>query len=143
MRHFIAHRFSLLRFAACCLALSALISGGQAQVYEKVFSFTDARTAGLAAPINKGSQPLAGLTQGTDGNYYGTTQRGGPTDKGTAFRLTQDGVFTTLVEFSDNGASSKGRYPQGILVQGRDDNFYGTTAFGGTCGVLLHLDLLP
>ena len=36
---------------------------------------------------NEGRKPLAGLVQGVDGNLYGTTQKGGPNDDGTVFRL--------------------------------------------------------
>jgi uncharacterized repeat protein (TIGR03803 family) len=36
-------------------------------------------------------------------------------------------TFKTLVSF--NGAD--GKFPNGILVQGRDGNYYGTTSFGG------------
>ena len=34
-----------------------------------------------------GAQPYAGLVQGSDGNFYGTTYGGGAHDAGTVFRL--------------------------------------------------------
>ncbi len=45
--------------------------------------------------------------------------------------MTPAGVFTTLVQFTGDGASNKGRNPVAPLVQGEDGNFYGTTPNGG------------
>ena len=72
--------------------------------------------------------PFAGLVQGTDSNFYGTTAFGGASGLGTVFKMTPGGVLTTLVSFNwDNGA-----YPYAGLVRGSDGNFYGTTKQGGT-----------
>ena len=95
--------------AAVCLFLSAFLSDSRAQVYERMFSFTDAR----ADSPNKGAHPLAGLVQGSDGSFYGTTYAGGATDNGTVFTMTLAGVLTTLVEFTGNGGSNKGTRPNG------------------------------
>ena len=72
-----------------------------------------------------GALPLAGLTLGTDGNFYGTTH-GGSTN-GTVFKISTNGVFTTLTTLN----STNGANPTGGLIQGRDGNFYGTTFRGG------------
>src|SRR5262249_22587049 len=40
------------------------------------------------------------LVQGTDGNFYGTTFQGGTSNTGTAFKITPEGVLTTLHSFS-------------------------------------------
>ena len=77
-----------------------------------------------------GANPLASLVQGTDGNFYGTTDLGGSAGYGTVFRMTTNGTLTTLVAFN----SSNGAYPQAALTLGNDGNFYGTTEQGG--GVL-------
>jgi uncharacterized repeat protein (TIGR03803 family) len=37
---------------------------------------------------NDGSSPQAGLVQGGDGNFYGTTYQGGTSNSGTVFKLT-------------------------------------------------------
>lgn len=75
----------------------------------------------------KGFYPLAALTQGSDGNFYGSTEYGGNGHKGTIFKVTLTGTLTTLVSF--NGTN--GAFPMAALVQGNDGNFYGTTSQGG------------
>jgi uncharacterized repeat protein (TIGR03803 family) len=69
-----------------------------------------------------------GLVQGSDGNFYGTTQGGGTNDSGTAFKISTSGALTTLHSFA---GGNDGGWPQGVLVQGSDGNFYGTTSSGG------------
>ena len=73
-----------------------------------------------------GSTPNA-LIQGRDGNFYGTTQRGGVSGLGTVFRMAADGSVTTLHSF----ALGEGILPAAGLVEGADGNFYGTTYLGG------------
>ncbi len=70
----------------------------------------------------------AGLVQGSDGNFYGTSG-GGTYNAGTVFRISPSGSYTSLYSFA--GYPSDGSGPFG-LVQGSDSNFYGTTAGGGT-----------
>jgi uncharacterized repeat protein (TIGR03803 family) len=75
-----------------------------------------------------GADPFAGLIQGTDGSFYGTTEYGGAC--GTVFRITPAGALTMLYSFS----GTDGQSPTGTLVQASDGNFYGTTAGGsGAC----------
>ena len=77
-----------------------------------------------------GAQPYGALTQGNDGNFYGTTVEGGSGGEGTVFKVTTNGALTTLVSFQNtNGAG-----PYGALTQGNDGNLYGTTVGGGTAG---------
>ena len=76
-----------------------------------------------------GANPGAGLVQGNDGNFYGTTAVGGANGYGSLFQLTLPGTLATLISFdrTNNGAN-----PGAALVQGSDDAFYGTTEAGGT-----------
>ena len=79
---------------------------------------------------NDGGYPLAGLVQGSDGDFYGMTygSGSGPSPNGTLFQVRPSGGLTTLWSFT-NGVD--GAFPSGGLVQGSDGNFYGTTANGG------------
>ncbi len=79
-----------------------------------------------------GEYLYAGLVQGTDGNFYGTTGGGGAQKSGTIFQITPSGTLTTLHSFCSQSGCTDGKIPDGGLVQGSDGNFYGTTAAGGT-----------
>jgi uncharacterized repeat protein (TIGR03803 family) len=74
-----------------------------------------------------GAQPNSGLVQGNDGNFYGTTSNGEGFG-GTVFKITSQGLLTTLYRFR----GAEGVYPEAGLVQASDGNFYGTTSSGGT-----------
>jgi uncharacterized repeat protein (TIGR03803 family) len=82
-----------------------------------------------------GANPVAGLVQATNGNFYGTTYGGGASSAcssgcGTVFEITASGTLTTLHSFD----STDGANPVGGLVQATDGNFYGTTEKGGADG---------
>jgi uncharacterized repeat protein (TIGR03803 family) len=77
--------------------------------------------------ILDGNQPYAPLVQGTDGNFYGTTQSGGHCC-GVVFKITPSGKFTLLYAFA---GTSDGANPFAQLVEGPDGSFYGTTTAGG------------
>ncbi len=68
-------------------------------------------------------------TQGTDGNFYGTTILGGSKGLGVVYKMTPAGKVTVLHNFI--GGITDGCYPEGILVQGGDSNFYGVTDLCG------------
>ena len=74
-----------------------------------------------------GAAPYAGLVQGTDGNFYGTTCQGGTSGYGTVFRISPSGWLMDLHRFT---GGSDGLNPYG-LVQGSGGYFYGTTFQGG------------
>jgi uncharacterized repeat protein (TIGR03803 family) len=81
-----------------------------------------------------GAYPVAGLVQGTDGNFYGTTEAGGdtgicfePNGCGTIFKITPSGTLTSLHSFD----LTDGKYPEAALVQDTNGSFYGTTNEGG------------
>jgi len=77
-----------------------------------------------------GDYPSAGLTRGSDGNFYGLTTFGGAMDDGTVFKITPSGTLTPLHSF----LGSDGQFPFGTVIQGSDGNFYGTTNGGGASG---------
>jgi uncharacterized repeat protein (TIGR03803 family) len=74
-----------------------------------------------------GYGPDAGVTLGTDGNFYGTTAAGGSAGYGVFFKITPGGTYTVLHEFS---GGSDGLYPLAAPIEGLDGNFYGTTESG-------------
>jgi uncharacterized repeat protein (TIGR03803 family) len=102
--------------------------------YGTVFKITP---SGLLTTLHSfsnsdGAYPIAGLIQGSDGNFYGSTSGGGSSDEcksygcGTVFKLTVGGALTTLTLRYAEGA-----YPTGTLIQGNDGNYYGTSVAGG------------
>jgi uncharacterized repeat protein (TIGR03803 family) len=80
---------------------------------------------------NDGGYPDAGLVQGSDGAFYGTTYGGGANGSGTVFKISTNGVLTSLYSFT---GASDGAGPDAGLVLGTDGNFYGTTENGGSNG---------
>ncbi len=73
--------------------------------------------------------PYTGVTEGPDGQLYGTTFRGGTSDAGVVYRIGLDGSgYTVLHNFS----AGNGENPEGALVTGPDGMLYGTTMMGGS-----------
>jgi uncharacterized repeat protein (TIGR03803 family) len=84
-----------------------------------------------------GAYPGAGVIEGTDGNFYGTTVGGNGNAKcpslngcGTVYEITATGALTTLHSFD----STDGSYPQSPVMQATNGTFYGTTSNGGPRG---------
>ncbi len=79
-----------------------------------------------------GEAPIAGLVQGSDGNFYGTTYFGGINLSGTIFKINAAGKLTTIYNFCSLSACSDGQYPEDSLIQaGNGTTFYGTASRGG------------
>jgi len=79
-----------------------------------------------------GADPLAGLVQATNGDFYGTTGGGGP--GGTVFKITPSGTLTTLYWFCSQTNCTDGNNPESGLVQATNGDIYGTTYDGGANG---------
>jgi uncharacterized repeat protein (TIGR03803 family) len=92
--------------------------------------------SGVVTPLHSfaggadGVTPFGPLVQATDGNFYGTTERGGSADLGTVFRMTPDGFMAVIHSFT--GGATDGANPRAGLIQATDGNLYGTTYYGGT-----------
>ncbi len=74
-----------------------------------------------------GAQPDSGLID-VKGMLYGTTPKGGASQRGTVYGITTAGVETTLYSFKGR---SDGISPNGRLIN-VNGTLYGTTPLGGT-----------
>jgi uncharacterized repeat protein (TIGR03803 family) len=93
------------------------------------FSPTTLETAtGLSKNV-EGAIPIAGLTDGHDGYFYGVTTVGGSGGVGTIFAILPDGTAPPAV--LQNFAINNGSRPEAELLLGSDGKLYGTTVAGG------------
>jgi uncharacterized repeat protein (TIGR03803 family) len=120
----------LILFTA--LALAGRMFHANAQTETNLYSF---------GGLPDGEQPRAGLFQGTNGNFYGTTYNGGTSNLGSVFRLTPGGSYTNLYSFGSQPFD--GTHPSAGLIQGSDGYLYGGTVGGGTnySGTLFRISL--
>ena len=81
------------------------------------------------AACGDGQQPDAGLVEGANGDFYGTTQLGGAHGSGSIFKITPSGQLTTLHSFCAQANCPDGYSPVSALVLATDGNFYGTTIY--------------
>jgi uncharacterized repeat protein (TIGR03803 family) len=81
-----------------------------------------------------GDEPIGGMFQAIDGNFYGTTQTDGANGYGTVYKITPAGVLTTIYNFCQVSGCTDGTFPEGGLVQSTDGKLYGTTFSGGAFG---------
>jgi uncharacterized repeat protein (TIGR03803 family) len=112
------------RACALFLFMAAMAVTLPAQTFKSIASFDNTDAA----------LPWATLVQGSDGNFYGTTQNGGNTacnlGCGTIFRITPSGKLTSYSFDGTNGSQ-----PYAGLVQAADGDFYGVTTSGGVSGL--------
>jgi uncharacterized repeat protein (TIGR03803 family) len=112
--------------------------GGTVFTFTTDFGFTTIYNFCSASGCTDGGGPHAKLVQGTDGNFYGTTDYGGANygcsvidGCGTVFKITPGGTLTTLYSFCSLSNCQDGYGPISPLVQATDGNFYGTADMGG------------
>ena len=108
-------------------------SFGGALGFGTVFKITPTGTMTTLYTFNgtDGLYPYGGLVLGTDGDFYGTTQSnlvGRLSESGTLFKITPNGVLTTLHYFA--GGLTDGSGPLTSPTLGNDGNFYGVTGVG-------------
>jgi uncharacterized protein (TIGR03437 family) len=122
--------------SAGCGVVYKITPGG---TYTELYSFCTQSELGSGWDCPHGAFPEAGLVQGADGNFYGTTYSGGSNvcgiaedlECGTIFKITPSGVLTTLYSFCTVAPCRDGSYPSAGLVLSADGNFYGVTTKGG------------
>lgn len=104
---------------------------GGSSGFGTAFSLTTATTPAFATLHHftdpTGSQPAGRLTEGTDGQLYGTGSAGGSSGFGNLFRLSPTGTHTPLHDFSDADGAS----PRCGLVADDSGLFHGITSGGG------------
>ncbi len=76
--------------------------------------------------VSDGGNPLVGLVQGPDGNFYGSTSQYGANSAGTVFRITPTGTFTLLDALSTSTFDTLSTF-----ILGSDGNLYSAAAGGG------------
>jgi uncharacterized repeat protein (TIGR03803 family) len=92
-----------------------------------------------------GSYPIAGVTLGTNGNFYGTTPEGGSVNYGALYEITPAGTETVLYSFCTVSCND-GFSPTTPMVLHTDGNFYGNTAgnsLGGSVFYSFNTGLKP
>jgi hypothetical protein len=103
--------------------LRFVVHGAQVRVAKDVAQ-TVAGVRGAADVQSADTEGRVGfLTQGKDGNFYGTGSIGSACrERGTVFKMTPSGTFTLLTTFGDL------QYASDTLVLASDGNFYGAVA---------------
>jgi len=74
-----------------------------------------------------GYEPLGGLVEATDGNFYGTTYTGPGAYSGVVFKITKAGTYTVLHNFD----TTHGGSPATTQMQNTNGIIYGETVSGG------------
>jgi uncharacterized repeat protein (TIGR03803 family) len=119
--------FSKARMIALVLLIAASVTASS-QTFTIVHNFDNSEGA---------YSYFDNLTQGFDGNLWGTTFAQGAYDDGTAYRMTPEGSLTVLNDFNSQYAQ-----PEGALVLAPSGIYYGVTPAGGTSnfGTVFSLD---
>ncbi len=118
------------RFTAALVALLAVLLGAGVAQTSAAAPATTTFTKLADFGNGNGEYPNAPLTQGIDGNLYGTTQLGPWPSNGFAFKMTPTGKFS-LFDYSCTTNYCTGTKAYASLALASDGNFYGTTYEGG------------
>lgn len=111
-------------------------------VYTLLHSFTYGVTG--STNIYDAQLPEAGLTLGTDGNFYGVGTHGGMTNYGAIFEITPAGAESVLYSFCYKTCTSFS--PATPLVLHTNGDFYGNTngdSLGGSVFYSLNVGFKP
>ena len=94
----------------------------------------------FTGPTFGSGYPLAALTQDAAGNFYGTTERSGGMNRGTAYRLSPTGQYSLLHGFTNSAIDGSVPYVSLVPFNGE---LYGATFSDGTsnAGALFKLNV--
>jgi len=119
-----------MRLSAIVLSVTLLLTAATAQTFKVFYSFN----------FTDGSAPNGDLIRDSAGNFYGTTQFGGSSNRGLVYKLGSTGHQTILYIFT---GGSDGGTPIGRLLRDSAGNLYGITSLGGdptcACGTVFKL----
>jgi hypothetical protein len=93
-------------------------------------SGTESVIHSFPADQSEGYDCLSGLTLGRDGNFYGACASY-PNRNGNLYSLTASGTYTSVHAYA---GGADGAYPFSAPIQATDNNYYGTTYYGGIGG---------
>lgn len=138
---------TLYPFTGSDAIVSGLIEGPDRRLYGTVQAGRAANqngsvfrisSAGRLEPLHvfsdsDGANPSGPLVLDDAGVIYGVTSSGGAADGGVLFRLSPEGVFDVLHDFSLTAAET-GTHPRSRLVLADDGRIYGTTTDEGEFG---------
>jgi uncharacterized repeat protein (TIGR03803 family) len=97
--------------------LVAIAIAAPAQTVSTIYKFSSGTNPNLPAGV---------MAQGQDGNFYGITLSGGTANQGVIYKISSEGVITSLYSMGQSdGTTCSG------LTLGTDGNFYGTCHNGG------------
>ena len=119
-----------MRLAPGVLAMTLLLTAATAQTFKVFYTFGG----------SDGSFPNGDLIRDSAGNFYGTAQFGGASNRGVVFKLDSTGQHTTLYTFT---GGADGGIPIGRVIRDQAGNLYGMTSLGGdptcSCGTVFKL----
>jgi uncharacterized repeat protein (TIGR03803 family) len=111
--------------AVCVLLVTFVAASAQAQTYTDLYDFNCA--IGGCFPYNFGY-----LTQGLNGNLFGTTTQTNSFLLGGVFEISRSGGL--VANFYDFDGLSDGGYPNAGVILASDGNLYGGSAADGAFG---------
>jgi uncharacterized repeat protein (TIGR03803 family) len=123
MKHLSLLKSTLGLLLLASAVLTFVATTGFAQTVSTVVNFNG---------TNGASPFFVTLTQGRDGNLYGTTYSGGANNLGAVVRINLS-TGNSVVMHSFDGTN--GSYPGAGLTLATDGNYYGTSVYGGSASV--------
>jgi uncharacterized repeat protein (TIGR03803 family) len=121
-------KISRILFSAGVLTLAAISASSNGQTLTVIHSFCSVTNNNFSCI--DGDFPMC-LIVGADGNLFGVANGGGTNGAGTAFKMTTAGTITVLHTFCNSVSCPNSLGSPNGMIQGSDNNFYGTAGTGG------------